>query len=144
MACLPHRERSSGSAHGSPHPLSQGTLFWVVAKRRRTPGAFVGSERILEEIQNKSATRKRCGFTISGAPARQGTVIMNDKDEEVGIVTSGGHSPMLKKGVGMAYVKPEYNKAGTELYVMLRKKKQTITVTKMPFVPQNYYRGPGA
>ena len=42
----------------------------------------------------------------------------------------------------MCYVQPQYNKAGTELYVMLRKKKQTITITKMPFVPQNYYRGP--
>ena len=50
---------------------------------------------------------------------------------------------MLKKGVGMCYVKPEYNKAGTELFVTLRKKQQTITITKMPFVPQNYYRGPG-
>ena len=31
---------------------------------------------------------------------------------------------------------------GTELYVTLRKKKQAVTITKMPFVPQNYYRGP--
>ena len=62
--------------------------------------------------------------------------------EEVGVVTSGSHSPVLKKGIGMAYVKTGYNKAGTELHVMLRKKKQTITISKMPFVPQNYYRGP--
>ena len=58
------------------------------------------------------------------------------------MVTSGSHSPMLKKGIGMCYVQPQYNKAGTELFVELRKKKQTITLTKMPFVPQNYYRGP--
>lgn len=121
---------------------AEGTLFWVVAKSRRVPGGFVGSERILEEITNKSAKRKRAGFVIEGAPARQGTAIMNADGDEIGVVSSGGHSPMLKKGVGMCYVKPEYNKAGTELYVMLRKKKQTITISKMPFVPQNYYRGP--
>jgi len=119
----------------------EGTLVWVVAKNRRTPGGFVGSERILDEIKNKSWTRKRIGFTIGGAPAREGTVVLNEADEEVGVVTSGSHSPILKKGIGMAYVKPQYMKAGTELYVMLRKKKQKITVTKMPFVPQNYYRG---
>lgn len=124
---------------------AEGTLLWVVAKRRRNePGSFVGSERILEEIKNKSATRKRVGFVISGAPARSGTPIHNATGEEVGIVTSGSHSPMLKKGIGMCYVKPEYVKAGTELFVTLRKKQQPITVTKMPFVPQTYYRGPSA
>ena len=98
---------------------------------------------------------------------------MNAEGEEVGVVTSGSHSPILKKGIGMCYVKvretlghsrlplashshetltlacgpslaqPGLNKAGTELYVTLRKKQQPITITKMPFVPQNYYRGPG-
>jgi aminomethyltransferase len=120
---------------------AEGSLFWVVNKKRRTPGAFVGSERILEEIANKSATRKRAGFSIKGAPARAGTPVLNADGDEVGVVTSGSHSPILKTGIGMAYVRPEYNKVGTELYVMLRKKKQTITITKMPFVPQNYYRG---
>jgi len=121
---------------------AEGSLLWVVSKRRRAePGSFVGSERILSEIANKSATRKRAGFVIAGAPARSGTPVLNGDGEEVGVVTSGSHSPILKKGIGMAYVKPEYNKVGTELYVMLRKKKQTITITKMPFVPTNYYRG---
>ena len=57
-----------------------------------------------------AASRKRAGFVINGAPARAGTVVMNAEGEEVGIVTSGSHSPMLKKGIGMCYVKPQYNK----------------------------------
>jgi len=120
----------------------EGSLVWVVAKSRRMPGSFVGSERILEEIANKTWTRKRMGFTIKGAPAREGTPVLNADGEEVGVVTSGSHSPILKKGIGMCYVPPSLAKVGTELFVMLRKKKQTITLTKMPFVPQNYYRGP--
>merc|ERR1719163_73931 len=67
---------------------AEGTLFWVVAKRRRNePGSFVGSARILEEIANKSAKRKRAGFVIAGAPARQGTPITNAEGEEIGVVT---------------------------------------------------------
>ena len=96
------------------------------------------------------------------------------------MVTSGGYSPCLKKGVGMCYVPPHLMKAGTELSVevrtakrtaaprplpcrhprylirlhpplpttprylppQVRGKKQPLTVTKMPFVPSNYYRGP--
>jgi len=120
----------------------EGTLLWVIAKRRRNePGSFVGSERILSEWANKSATRKRAGFVIKGAPAREGTPIF-DGEEQVGVVTSGSFSPCLKKGIGMCYVKTGLNKAGTELTVPVRNKKSTITITKMPFVEQNYYRGP--
>ena len=48
----------------------------------------------------------------------------------------------LKKGVGMCYVPPKLAKAGTELFAEVRGKQQKILVTKMPFVEQNYYRGP--
>jgi aminomethyltransferase len=122
---------------------AEGTLLWVVAKCRRTPGSFVGSERILSEIANKSATRKRAGFVIpKGAPAREGSAVFDAAGAEVGVVTSGGFSPCLKKGVGMCYVPPALAKAGTELSVEVRGKKQPLTITKMPFVPSNYYRGP--
>merc|ERR1712157_129487 len=41
----------------------EGSLLWVIAKRRRSEhGSFVGSDRILSELENKSATRKRAGF----------------------------------------------------------------------------------
>jgi len=122
---------------------SEATLLWVVAKRRREEvGSFVGSERILSEIANKSAVRKRAGFVVEGAPVREGTVVFSKEGEEVGVVTSGSHSPCLKKGIGMCYVKKGNEKAGTELEVELRGKKKVITLTKMPFVQQNYYRGP--
>ena len=49
----------------------------------------------------------------------------------------------LTLACGLSLAQPGLNKAGTELYVTLRKKQQPITITKMPFVPQNYYRGPG-
>lgn len=41
------------------------------------------------------------------------------------MVTSGGYSPCLKKGVGMCYVPPHLMKAGTELSVEVRTEKRT-------------------
>lgn len=114
----------------------------MIAKRRRSEkGTFLGSERILNELQNKSAARKRAGFVVSsGAPVREGVALFAN-GEEVGITTSGGFSPCLKRGIGMCYVTPGMNKPGTELQAKVRGKTQIVTVTKMPFVPQNYYRG---
>ena len=116
---------------------AEGTLLWVVAKCRRTPGGFVGSERILSEIANKSATRKRCGFVIpKGAPAREGSAVFDAAGVEVGVVTSGGYSPCLKKGVGMCYVPPHLMKAGTELSVEVRAEKQQLRFTPcLPATP---------
>ena len=51
--------------------------------------------------------------------AREGAKLFTKEGEEVGIVTSGAHSPCLKKNIGMGYVKKELQKAGTELEVYL-------------------------
>ena len=40
----------------------------------------------------------------------------------------------------MCYVTPGINKVGTELQAEVRGKMQMVTVAKMPFVSQNYYR----
>uniref|UniRef100_A0A2K6TQB9 Aminomethyltransferase, mitochondrial n=1 Tax=Saimiri boliviensis boliviensis TaxID=39432 RepID=A0A2K6TQB9_SAIBB len=56
-----------------------------------------------------------------------------------GTVTSGCPSPSLKKNVAMGYVPFEYSRPGTKLMVEVRRKQQMAVVSKMPFVPTNYY-----
>lgn len=56
-----------------------------------------------------------------------------------GAVTSGCPSPCLKKNVAMGYVPYEYSRPGTPLLVEVRRKQQPAVVSKMPFVPTNYY-----
>ena len=78
-----------------------------------------------------------------GAPAREGAEIIDPATgETVGKVTSGCPSPTLGTNIAMGYVKSGSHKAGTELAVKVRNKVRSATVTKMPFVAPNYYRGP--
>eukprot|EP00658_Telonema_sp_P-2_P000803 TRINITY_DN1028_c0_g1_i6.p1 TRINITY_DN1028_c0_g1~~TRINITY_DN1028_c0_g1_i6.p1 ORF type:complete len:377 (+),score=120.07 TRINITY_DN1028_c0_g1_i6:178-1308(+) len=122
-------------------PIEAG-LLWTIGKRRRQEGGFPGADVILGQIADKKlVTRKRVGFVTEGAPAREGMEILNDEGRVIGKVTSGVMAPSIKKPVGMAYVEKKYFKSGTELKVQVRKKLQKLTVTKMPFVPANYYRG---
>jgi aminomethyltransferase len=51
----------------------------------------------------------------------------------VGEVTSGTMSPMLKKGIGMAYLDKPYWKDGSEIYVKVRNKLAKATVQRPPF-----------
>ncbi|CAG9942266.1 unnamed protein product [Clonostachys rosea f. rosea IK726] len=61
--------------------------------------------------------------------------------EKVGTVTSGLPSPTVGKNIAMGYVKDGLHKAGTEVDVVVRGKKRSATVTKMPFTPAKYYKG---
>jgi len=121
---------------------SEAGLLWTIGKRRRAEGGFVGADVILGQIADKKLVkRKRVGFVTQGAPAREGMAVLNGEGEQVGVVTSGVMSPCTKKPIGMAYVEKKYFKSGTELQVQVRKKVQPLTVTKMPFVDANFWRG---
>ncbi|NWT16853.1 GCST protein, partial [Vireo altiloquus] len=56
-----------------------------------------------------------------------------------GTVTSGCPSPCLGKNIAMGYVEAAHSRAGTELTVEVRKKQHPAVITKMPFVPTQYY-----
>lgn len=75
-------------------------------------------------------------------PGRWGTGLSGGTDRRslpTGAVTSGCPSPCLKRNVAMGYVPPEYSRPGTPLLVQVRRQQQVAVVSKMPFVPTNYY-----
>lgn len=59
----------------------------------------------------------------------------------LGEVTSGCPSPCLKKNVAMGYVETSFSKVSTPVQVEVRKKMVPATISKMPFVPTNYFTG---
>lgn len=125
---------------------AEAALIWAVSPIRRQGGAreggFPGAERVLEEIAQKSASRKRVGLVADGrAPVREGAELFTADDIRVGRVTSGGFGPTLEQPIAMAYVDREQSAAGTRLFAEVRGKRLPMTVTAMPFVPQRYYRG---
>lgn len=120
----------------------EATLAWTIGKRRREEGGFPGHAVIMDQLRNKTAERKRVGFTLEGAAAREGAELLDEHDQVVGRVTSGTFSPTLKRAIGMAYVAKAAAKSGTPLRVKARGKTQRGEVVKMPFVPARYYKKP--
>ena len=116
----------------------EASLAWTISKRRRKEGGFLGSSVIIPQLTG-GVTRRRVGLIVKGAPARSGTRITVD-DKEIGVITSGCPSPSLGVNVAMAHVASGNHKIGTNVKVLVRNKAQEATVTKMPFVPHQYYR----
>lgn len=111
-------------------PLQSG-LGWITKFAENKP--FVGRE-VLEKEKAEGVSRKLCCFELvdKGIP-RHGYEIVNAENEVIGNVTSGTMSPVLKIGVGMGYLKPEYAKPGTGIYIKVRNRNLKANVVKPPF-----------
>lgn len=125
-------------------PIEAG-LTWAIQKVRRTGGAreggFPGADVILGQLAD-GAKRKRVGLRPEGrAPVREGAELTDESGKPVGSVTSGGFGPTVEAPVAMGYVEAGYAAAGTRLNATVRGKPLPVTVSKLPFVEQRYYRG---
>ncbi|PLX06914.1 MAG: glycine cleavage system protein T [Marinilabiliales bacterium] len=63
---------------------------------------------------------------------RQHYEVVNEAGEIIGEVTSGTMSPMMKQGIGMAYLNKGYWKSGTEIYIKVRNKSLKAEITSLP------------
>jgi len=120
----------------------QANLAWTISKRRQEEGGFIGAEAILAELPTKISDlpKRRVGFFVEGAPAREGATIhtATNPEEQIGTVTSGTFSPSLKKAIAIGYIKPPSHAIGTDVLVNVRGTLRKASVTKLPFVPTNY------
>ena len=80
----------------------------------------------------------RVGLLPDGRPVRAQTSIVNEADESVGMVTSGGFGPTLSGPMALGMV--SVDAADGALFADMRGKKVPLTRTKLPFVPHSYKR----
>lgn len=94
---------------------------------------FTNSEA-LKRQKEEGVTKKLVGFEIDGKGIpRHDYEIVDGDGTAIGIVTSGTMSPSLKKGIGMGYVKKEFSKLGSKIFIQVRNKAIPATVVKLPF-----------
>jgi aminomethyltransferase len=98
-------------------------LGWVCALDKE----FTGADE-LRRIKEAGPERKLVAFVMeeTGVP-RQGMTIAGG-----GEVTSGTHSPMLDRGIGMGYVPAAQAEPGTDLTIDVRGRDRRARVVKKP------------
>ena len=104
-------------------------LGWIV---KLDKGDFHGRD-VLQREKEEGPRRKLVGFEmLDRAIARHGYPVVDGK-EEIGVVTSGTHSPTLKKSIGLAYLPLDKSAQGSELTVLIRGKEARARVIPTPF-----------
>ncbi|MGL5998427.1 MAG: glycine cleavage system aminomethyltransferase GcvT [Pseudomonas proteolytica] len=123
----------------------EASLLWAISKVRRADGAraggFPGADRIFTQ-QQAGISRKRVGLLPQErTPVREGAEIVDDHGTVIGTVCSGGFGPSLGGPLAMGYLDTAFTALDSEVSALVRGKKVPLRVSKMPFVPQRYYRG---
>jgi aminomethyltransferase len=110
-------------------PIEAG-LGWITKFTKK----FIDADLLLSQ-KEKGLSKKLVGFEmIDRGIARGHYEILNEKNELIGNVTSGTQSPSLAKAIGIGYLKTEYARPGTEIFINIRNKPYKAQVVKMPFL----------
>ncbi|WP_245944106.1 glycine cleavage system aminomethyltransferase GcvT [Acuticoccus kandeliae] len=111
----------------------EAALLWIIPKRRRGEGGFLGDQRILKEIA-EGPQKLRVGLAVEGrVPVRAGAPIEID-GAPAGTVSSGGVGPTVGAPIAMGFIDREHAAIGTRLAAIVRGKGVDISVAKLPFL----------
>jgi aminomethyltransferase len=110
-------------------PIEAG-LAWIT--KFTDEKEFIDKNLLLKQKED-GVEKKLKGFVMidRGIP-RQHYEVVNAKGETIGEVTSGTMSPMMKQGIGMAYLLNGYWKTGTEIFIRIRNKDLRAKIVNLP------------
>ena len=111
-------------------PIEAG-LGWIT-KFTKT---FTNSE-YHKSLKENGVKKKLVGFEMieRGGVPRQHYIIKDAAGNAIGEVTSGTQSPSLNKAIGLGYVKTEFSKVDSEIFIEIREKLVKAKVVKIPFL----------
>ena len=100
-------------------------------------GDFIGREALLQ-LKEKGLPRTRVGFKMlePGIPRKGMRVFAGG--EEIGVITSGTFSPLLKYGIAMGYVPPRVD-FGQQVEIEIHGKERKAEIVKWPFYDKRKY-----
>lgn len=106
-------------------------LGWITKLKKGRD--FLGRELLLSQ-KAQGLKRRLLGFEMTGRGiARHGQACYLG-ETRIGTVTSGGHSPVLGKAIGMAYIDLPHDTLELEFEVDLNGRRSSARVVRTPFV----------
>ena len=87
----------------SPYEIGMG---WLVHFKKKN--YFVGKKALKLEKENSTTERCLVGLDIDGDKPAHGSVIYNEKKEDIGIVTAAMWSPTMKRNIALASLRRPY------------------------------------
>jgi len=93
---------------------------------------FIDKTLLLKQKEEGVEKRLKGFVMIDRGIPRQHYEVVNSRGEIIGEVTSGTMSPMMKQGIGMAYLNKGYWKTGSEIFIRIRNKDLKAKIVDLP------------
>jgi aminomethyltransferase len=108
-------------------PLEAGLDAFVDLKKE-----FIGKDALLK-LKAEGVKQKLAGFMLldKDVPKAGGSIFSENR--EIGVVTSGGHSPHLRSGIGLGYVTSRYSQPGQEIEIEVKDREIAAKIVELPF-----------
>jgi len=100
---------------------------------------FIG-KNALESFKQEDLQRVRVGLVaMKKGPSPRPGLTLYKENKEIGVITSGGFSPLLNVGIGMGYINTQYNKEEEILHFKVREKMNPVQIKKFPLFDPKIY-----
>ena len=118
--------------HEEISPVEAG-LKWIISNKNKR---YIGCETIKEKLKNNTK-RKRIGVKMfdRGIPRDECKILDGN---EIGIITSGTFSPLLKNGIALGYIDQNYNN-NQNIFIDIRGVEKKATIVNPPFYDQKEF-----
>jgi aminomethyltransferase len=93
---------------------------------------FIGKDALLK-MSAENSKQKLVGFELldKGIPKSGGSIFSENR--EIGMVTSGGQSPHVRKGFGLGYIANRYAQPGQEIEIEVKDREIAAKIVELPF-----------
>ena len=110
-------------------------LSWVISKEKDD---YIGYQR-LSMLLAQQPSRIRRGLLLIDKIPRRDFEVATPAREIIGKITSGTFSPILKKGIALAYVNSDHSQLGERVLVNVRGIHVEAHLVKPPFYDERIY-----
>jgi ribosomal protein L6P/L9E len=126
-----------GASNGYEKVLELSGVGYRAALKDKNLNCF----KALSEELNTSQSIKKIGLSpVNKSMLRAQMTLHNENNQEIGNITSGCYSPILKKSIAIGYINKSLDMS-EKLFVKIRDKLEEIQIEKIPFVKKNYKKG---
>lgn len=118
----------SGQDFNSDRTPREAGISFILTNRNNYVGKYGAESNDFKDIFR--------GFLAEdkGAIPRTGSVIFGEDGSKIGVITSGGLSPVLWRGIGLGYIKRDHSVLNNHVYIDIRGKRNKFTISRPKMV----------
>ena len=120
----------------------EANLSWSIHKERLEDVNLNGHKELFFQYTNFTNKKKIGLLSLSKLILRSNMKLLDNKNNEIGIITSGGFSPTLGSSIGLGYVNSTVTvDENAKIFTLIRGNIEEIKIVKLPFVLHRYKKG---